>query len=69
MKTNLYQATLCHDKGRFSMRLTASSTKNAITRITTLENCPPRAILSMSRIVKRGKQVESIPVVKNGEII
>ena len=67
--TTTYQATVCHDKGRFTVRFTASTVKNAITKLTMAENCPPSAILRMAKIVKRGKQLEAIPVVKNGEII
>lgn len=59
---NKYKATLFTDAGKFSLSLTASSNKAAINKIMSAENCPQSAIKSLVRLVKRGKQLESIPV-------
>ena len=57
-----YKAVLFHDKGKVTLSLTASSNKAAINKIVTAENCPKSAIKSLVRLVKRGKQLEAIPV-------
>ena len=68
MKTSMkkpvstYQAVLFTDKGKFSMKFTASNDRAAINKILQAENCPPSAIKSLVRFVKRGKQLEAIPV-------
>lgn len=58
-----YKATLFTDnQGKFSLKLTASSDKVAINKILQAENCPKSAIHSLVRLVRRGKQLEAVPV-------
>ncbi len=47
---NTYKITIAHDKGIFSLRVTANTQKRAIAMVMAAEGCPSCAILKAVKI-------------------
>jgi len=50
MKMNLYNVKILHDRGTFSVLVTAKNKSSAVRQLLKAETCPLRAIKSVRRI-------------------